>query len=509
MNKRIGIAGAIWTASILLSRFVGLVRDRVLGSTLGTGPDADAYAAAFRIPDFMGILLTGGALSVVFIPIFSAHLERGEEEEGWKSFSNLANILLVAMGVLLPAIWWATPELVRWLAPGFDAEREALLVRLTRIILPAQVFHVVGSLLSAALLSRDRHTIPALAPLLYTLGIIGGGLIGGNAEGFAWGVLVGAAIGPFGLPLLENLRQGLRWRLILDLRHPDARPFLLRFTLAAAALSIAWWDDLALTHYASTLGEGATAQLNYAKTLMRVPMGVFGAAMGYAAYPTLTRLWLEKKPAEMWETLTTATRRVLFLAFGSQVVLSACGQDVATIIYTIRRIPPEMMEVLGWEITAFSLALGAWSAQIVLGRVFYAVGQVWVPGALGVAAMALALPVYHLGAGVGGPWLAFASSVAITLYTVALAVLARRKLGAIGGLLGPTLRMLPATALGIAAGLGTARLLGPPAWTTADALGRCLLAGGAGGLAYLAGCAISGVPELRVYTDRVLRRLRR
>src|SRR5665811_227605 len=89
--RTIGIASAIWAGSIFLSRIMGLVREQIIGRTLGASRDADLYFASFTLPDFLNYLLAAGALSIVFIPIFLEHLERGEEEQGWRAFSVIAN----------------------------------------------------------------------------------------------------------------------------------------------------------------------------------------------------------------------------------------------------------------------------------------------------------------------------------------------------------------------------------------------------------------------------------
>src|SRR5579871_4761320 len=94
--RTIGVASAIWGVSIFLSRIMGLVREQIIGRTLGASREADLYFASFTLPDFLNYLLAAGALSIVFIPIFLAHLERGEEAQGWEAFSVIANFILVA-----------------------------------------------------------------------------------------------------------------------------------------------------------------------------------------------------------------------------------------------------------------------------------------------------------------------------------------------------------------------------------------------------------------------------
>jgi putative peptidoglycan lipid II flippase len=483
MSSRIRIAGTIWAASLLLSRLFGLVRERVLGSTLGAGGDADVYAAAFRIPDLFNYLLAGGALSIVFIPLFTAHIDRGDEERAWRSFSIIANFLLLVTGILVPALWIAMPVLAHWAAPGFSPHQTELLVRLSRIVLPAQAFHIVGGLLSASLLSRDRHLVPALSPLLYNIGIIAGGLLGRSAEGFAWGVLAGAFLGSFAVPLAAALSTGLRWSRGLSLRDPDFRAWILRSLPIMLGWSIVALDDPVLTWFGSHLGTGQVALLNYAKTLMKVPMVIFGAAMGYAAYPTLTRLSVSGRAGEAYRVLHSAARKVLLLAFGCEVLLTVAGPEFGTLIYTTRRIAPEKMDSLGLYLGLFSLGLAAWSAQILLARGFYARGKAWFPTWLGTGVLVLSLPLYWLlSRHLGAAGLCLASALAITVYAVLLELKLRSEIGEGPAYPAFLARGAGAAAVGIAAGLGVRHLLGAPDWSVVNALWRAgVLAISAGG----------------------------
>ena len=208
-----------------------MVREGSIGRILGASAASDVYNASFQLPDFLNYLLAAGALSVVFIPIFGGYLARGEEERGWRAFSAIASFLAVLLVALTAVLFALAPALARWIAPGFSDAQIGDLVRLTRIVLPAQIFHVLGGLLSAALQARDRHALPALAPIVYTGGIVAGGLLGGSSfgpYGFAWGALAGSLAGPFLLPLIGCLRSGLRWRFTWSPRDPDLRAYLAR-----------------------------------------------------------------------------------------------------------------------------------------------------------------------------------------------------------------------------------------------------------------------------------------
>ena len=148
---------------------MGLVREQIIGRTLGASREADLYFASFTLPDFLNYLLAAGALSIVFIPIFLEHFERGDEEGGWLAFSVIANFILLVGSIAIALLMIFARPLGGLVAPGFTDPGEVdTLVRLIRIILPAQFFLVVGGLLSAALQAQDRHFLPAMAPLVYS-----------------------------------------------------------------------------------------------------------------------------------------------------------------------------------------------------------------------------------------------------------------------------------------------------------------------------------------------------
>lgn len=510
MNRQIRAAGLLWAGALFTSRVIGLIRDSVLGHTLGVSPAADVYQTAFRLPDWFVLLLAGGSLSVIFIPIFTAHLERGDEARGWNAFSQVANFLLLVMGVVGAVLWALAPALAPVFAPGFSPEQLELLTRLFRIILPAQAFHVLGGLLSASLLARDQHAVPALSPLVYSGAVIAGGLWTGTAEGFAWGVFVGAFAGPFLLPLVAALRAGLRWRPVLSWRDPDLRAYLAQWLPVLLGGSLMLFDDTLIARFGSSLDTGSIAMLGYAKTLMRAPMGIFGAAMGYAAYSGLTRLALEGRREELYALVTDTTRRVLMLTFASQVGLTVAAAELGVLVYGTARIPVARMETLGWCLGAFSLGLGAWGAQILLARAFYAQGRGWVPARLGLLVAVAGIPVYAAaGRWLGAPGLALASSLVVTASVLGLQWTLKRACGGRRGYGDLLVRALPAVGVAVAVGLGLRGLLPPLDGTRMDAAWRAVVLGGGSTLVFVGLTALLRVPELDALLGAVRRRLRR
>ena len=166
--------------------------------------------------------------------------------------------------------------------------------------------------MSAALQAQDRHLLPAMAPLVYSAGIVVGGLIGARypgmrADGFAWGVLASSAMGPFALPLYGCIKSRIRWFPILSFRNRDLmRP--LAFISDHDRLFNRCSRRVDRKNQASYLAAGALSYLQYGRTLMKVPIGVFGMAAGVAAYPTLSRLVATGRVAEAYGLVCGAVR---------------------------------------------------------------------------------------------------------------------------------------------------------------------------------------------------------
>lgn len=470
-GRIVGIASVIWATSIFLSRLLGLVREQIVGRTLGATREADLYFASFTLPDFLNYLLAAGALSIVFIPIFIEYLRTSGSDRAWQAFSATANFVAVASIVGIAVLSFFARPLAEVVAPGFTPAEMDALVRLIRIVLPAQFFLIVGGLMSAALQSHDRHLLPAMAPLVYSLGIIVGGLVGAplgwGAEGFAWGVLAGAACGPFLLPLIGCLRLKMTWHPIFSPTNPDLIRYLKLSLPIMIGFSIVAVDEWITKNQASYLAEGTLSYLQYARTLMKVPMGIFGMAAGVASYPTITRMVSSGNIVEAYAVLARAVRITLLLTFAAQIVVTLCGFEFAYLIwgYLSHRFVEADARNVAAVLGLLCLGLAGWSAQTLVSRGFYALGNTWLPTLVGTAVAFAAVPIYvvlrrHFGA----EGLAIASAIAILIYVFLLGGLQYRRfvreaakhggtLAGTPGILDAAVRLAMATAIALAVGL--------------------------------------------------------
>jgi len=439
-------AALLLAVSVLLSRALGFVREMVLAYQLGTSPELDAYYAAFQIPDMLNYFLAGGALSIAFVPFYTrARSQQGEAAAG----RLLANVLGSMTGLALLAtlaMWWQAEALVALQFPRFAPEIQTLTVRLTRILLPAQVFFVAGGIVRAALMARGSFGTQALAPLIYNAGIIaGGGAFGATLgpEGFAWGALVGAAIGPFLVPLWDAWR---RRDLALGVRFaPWEREFLSYLVIAAplmlgvSLLTVDEWYD---KWFGALISAGVVAQLGLARRLMQLPVAVVGQAIATAALPTLSKLWADGRKQELDRMVQTTLQASLGLALLAAAGSWALAEPLVTLVYQRGAFSAEDTVQVARLLQIFSLAVPAWIVQQIAVRPFFARNDTWRPMLIGSAVALAAIPLYlALGKQHGAPGIAAAGVIGMTTNALVTLAFARWLHGA------PVLGALGASAL--------------------------------------------------------------
>jgi putative peptidoglycan lipid II flippase len=487
-----GIAAAILAASVLLSRFMGLVRDKVISYYHGASLESDIYFASFVVPDFINYLLAGGYFAITLIPLLAARFQ-ADQEDGWRFFSAVLLWVTGAIVLLTAAAMVLAPQLAAVAAPGFGPEALARLTRFLRIILPAQVFFLSGSCLTALLYLRKQFAVPALTPLVYNGCIIAGGvlMLEQGMEGFCWGVLAGSFLGNFLLPLLAAARgEGLR--LLPAGWHPDLKRFGLLALPLMLGQSVVVLDEQLLRVFGSLAADGAVSWLNYARRIMLVPVGVVAQAAGVASYPFLAALAAKGTPqadGEFDRTLSTALTNTLLVILPLAAWMLVAAEPTVLLIFQQGRFGAADTAATALCLRIMLAAVFCWALQQVLGRAFYARQDTLTPAVTGTLATLATLPAYWLlGRWFGAAGIAGASALSVGLYTLALVLVWRRRRGraALAGLLRA---LLGGTALCAAAAL--------PAWA-AQAWARGVVHAGAHWAA-LAGLAAGGLVFGAVY----------
>jgi putative peptidoglycan lipid II flippase len=449
-------ATVILMVSTFLSRIIGLVRVQYIVWLFGRGMEADALTAAFVLPDMISYFLVGGAASIAFVTILTRYRDTGHEAEGERSLSVILTTMYLVLGGAIVLAEFFAPWYVHWWFNGFTAEKAAMCVHLTRILLPAQLFFFAGGVFGAVLLVRKQFSVQAVAPLIYGLGTIVGGLLLFKRIGvssLAIGTVAGAFLGPFLLNWVFARRAGTRYRPILDGHDEGLREWVRLSLPLMVGVTLVTADGWIIGHFASATS-GAVALMTYAKQLFTAPMAVLAQAAGAASMPFFASLWSQEKHYEFATGVADSVSRVAALGLLIASGMVALAGPLVELLFVGRRFSSGDARECAGYFAVFSVSMFLWSAQAIYARAFYAAGNTFVPMAAGTAVTLVSWPIYaalyHWHGAMG---LAIASDVGIALQTGIIALLLHQR------------RMVSLASLDYAE------------------LGRCLAAGVAGGVA--------------------------
>ena len=511
----IGSAAFVLASMVLTSRVFGLIRDRMLASRFG--PDElGVYFAAFRIPNLVFELLVMGALTSSFIPVFTKYLATKRENDAWIMSSVLINVSTVILAVLaIPLFIWAD-ALCRVLAPGFNNAQQAQMAVFTRFLLLFQVVPLcIGNYLTGILQSFRLFLIPALAPVVYNVGIIAGIFFLSPSYGLMAPV-IGVGLGALlfviiQLPLLWHI--GYRYTPIFSLSHRgvvEVAKLVGPRTIGLAASQIDTTVDLML---ASLLGARYVTIFNFAQHLQQLPVGLFGITIAQAALPTLSLSSASEDRAQFHKIILSSLHQILFFVLPISALFIVLRIPVVRLVFGASHFDWSATVLTGMTLSTFSISLFAQSIGQVLARGFYALYDSKTPVTVSVVTIVLntvlsiifirwlALPVWSLG---------LSTSIASIMYAGALLILLDRRLGTFPRreLLLPPLKMIMAAIVMAGMLYIPLKLLDQLVFDTTRTMGLILLTGIAGAIglsSYLFLTWVFGVGEVRSLSTFVKR----
>ena len=438
-------AAIVLASSTLISALLGLFRDRLLNSYyLGTYPTGiDAYTAAFTVPDFMFFILTSGALSVSFIPIFNERLVKGNKKSAWELSSSLLNLMAVLTLIASVLIMIFADPLIRYVvSPGLDESGMVLAINMTRVIAINPFLFSIATVLTSIQQAVGRFIFYSLAPVIYNIGIIigitcftngislfGVEVFGGGIMGVAVGVILGAVmqlivalIGLFGLGMDYDFK--IKWK------NQGFRSILRLLPARSLDQGMDYVNGIVNTNLSSRMGAGAVRSFNQASALHQMPINLIGVAISTAFFPKLTEELGAGDKKEFYETFRQALRMIIWIALPVSVIAFFGRGYVTSFISNIGNNDSNgtIASVLG----VLCIAIFARSVFHIASRGFYAFQDTKTPFYVSVLAIGLTIGLsvwfYSLSWGVDG--LGAAQSIgAVIEIAILLWILQRRAHG--------------------------------------------------------------------------------
>jgi putative peptidoglycan lipid II flippase len=335
-SKQSGIKKAtlIMVVSVLISRVLGLLRDRFLAGYFGASIDLDIYFTAFRIPDLVYSIIFAGGITVSFLPIFSDYFKKNKEE-AWKIVNYVLNFFFVSYALFLIIFIAFTPQLISYLAPGFDSFAQATTVDLTRLVFFSVFFFGISSVVAAILNYFNNFLAFSLAPILYNLGIIFGIIFLSPYFGI-FGAGLGVVLGSFLYLLIQipgAVNNGFRYKPIISFNHSAIKEFFNLVIPRIVSSSSVQFGMAIVTLIASGIGEGAISVFNLSNNLRYLPIGVIGIPFATAIFPALSKLWVENDKKEYLNKFKTIFSSVLYFSFPIGVLIFILREQIVRIVF--------------------------------------------------------------------------------------------------------------------------------------------------------------------------------
>ena len=373
-NRHLARSTLIVMIAFGVSKGISLVQTVIIASVFGVGSEWDAFVTANRIPELIFTLIAGGALAHAFIPIFSSYLAREDYNGAWRTASHVINFIFtvtatVNIFVFFTAPWWVANVA----APGFDSAGQAQTVELMRILLLSTMIFSVSGIVMGILQSHNHFLLPALAPIMFDVGILFGVifLLGPfGVHGLALGAVLGAGL-HLGIQVPGLIRFRARWTPELGIRNPVLWRIIRLMLPRVAGLGVFSINFLIMNNIASRLGTGSVSALDWGWRLMQIPQTLVGTAMGTVIFPTMAALSELGDVDGKRNAMSGALRFIMIASIPATVGLIFVGRPLISLLER-GAFDASASALVYSTLQFFALGLIVHSALEVIARSFYA-----------------------------------------------------------------------------------------------------------------------------------------
>ena len=446
-NQEIARAAGTVMVAFIISNLVGLIRGIVITDSFGTSANLDSFNAANRIVELLFNLVAGGALGSAFIPTFTAFLTKEDRSGAWKLASGVVNLVFLALTLISILSWIFAPFIVReglyLLVPGSDPVQEILTISLLRIMLPSVVIFGISGLVMGILNAHQVFLIPAIAPAMYSLGMIMGTLLLPESWGInrlAYGVLFGALMHLLiQLPRLWKLRDRA-YHLYLGVRDKAVMQVFRLMGPRLLGVAVVQMNFIVNTIIALGQPEGSVTAITLAFSLMLMPLNAVAQSAAIASLPTFSAQAALGKYDEMRSSLASTLRAVLLLSIPASIGMILLRTPLVAALYQRGAFTERSTELVAWALLWYAAGLVGHALVEILSRAFYALQDTKTPVIVGVGAMGLNIglsfwlsPLFSRLGWLPHGGLALANSLATGLESAVLMILMRNRLRGLQG----------------------------------------------------------------------------
>ncbi|WP_312154347.1 murein biosynthesis integral membrane protein MurJ [Atlantibacter hermannii] len=361
----------------MFSRVLGFARDAIVARVFGAGMATDAFFVAFKLPNLLRRIFAEGAFSQAFVPILAEYKSKQGEEATRLFVSYVSGLLTLALALVTVAGIVGAHWVILVTAPGFvdTADKFALTEQLLRITFPYILLISLASLAGAILNTWNRFSVPAFAPTLLNISMIGFALFAvpyfhPPVLALAWAVTVGGVLQLlYQLPHLKKIGMLVLPR--INFRDAGAMRVMKQMGPAIVGVSVSQISLIINTIFASFLVSGSVSWMYYADRLMEFPSGVLGVALGTILLPSLSRSFASGNHQEYNRLMDWGLRLCFLLALPSAVALGILAEPLIAALFQYGKFNAFDAVMTQRALVAYSVGLTGLIVVKVLAPGFY------------------------------------------------------------------------------------------------------------------------------------------
>lgn len=388
--EKVSAAALIISISSFLSFALGLVRDRLLTGYFGAGNELDVYYAAFRIPDFVALVLMMGAISVAIIPIFTQKMLE-DKQKSFNYLANLINVFLTVLVAICAVLFIFAPSLISLIAPGFSADKREVTVMLTRIMFLSPILLGVSNIISAVLMVFKRFLITSLAPVFYNLGSIIGIVFlvpFMGVQGLAWGIVLGAFMHlAIQIPSLYGV--GFRFKKTFKLFDKDLLQTIKLTIPRAIGLTASQINLIIITAIGSTLVAGSVTVFSLANDLTSPILGLVAIPFATAVFPALALAISKNNKTDFLQKFYSAFRQIIFFLVPASALCFLLRAHLVRIVFGAGKFDWSATKLTAACFGIFMFALLAQGLIYLASRAFFAIKNTVIPTVVSIISIAV------------------------------------------------------------------------------------------------------------------------
>ncbi len=379
-------AATIITVFNIVSALSGIIRNRVFitvfyDTAIASKEALDALYVAFQVPDMLFQLVVFGAMSAAFVPVFISH-RRQDEKVAFHMTSIVMTLLLGVFALFSAVIFFLAEPITHWrTGQQFTATQIEIVTNLTRVMLAGQFFLAISSFFGSILNSYQRFVIPALAPVLYNVGILAGVYFFAPTLGIysaGLGVVIGAAMHMLiQLPLV--LKLGFRYQPSFDIKYPGVKSILALTPPRILAVSVGEIRDLLLGFFATSIGNSSMLIMQLALNIMTAPIRFFGVPISQAALPFLSEEVAKNDQTKFRDLIVQSLHQISFFIWPASVLVLILRVPIVRLLFGAGNLPWTTTVTTSKVVALIALSIAAQGLVQLIIRAFYALKDTRTP----------------------------------------------------------------------------------------------------------------------------------